>query len=271
MPGFKPWNVPNRLKGNAELYVLFVGMAGSGKSSLTASFAEWIKGTMDATVSCVNLDPGCTYIPFKPDFDIRDLFTVAEIMESEGLGPNGAMIRAAELMEKRLEEILEALSSLQAEHILLDTPGQMEMFVFREAAPRIVEALGSIGRPVVVYVLDASLARRATDLVVASTLMVATQLRLGVPTISVLNKADTLSEFAIKRIEALISDSRAMEGAIIKEKLGAMTDLALGLWGIHGKVWKASSFILPVSAKTGYGMDALYDLCHEAFCVCGEI
>ncbi|MBS7608967.1 ATP/GTP-binding protein [Candidatus Bathyarchaeota archaeon] len=253
------------------MYVLFVGMAGSGKSSLTASFAEWMMEAMGATVGCVNLDPGCTYVPFKPDFDIRKLFTIGEIMESERLGPNGAMIRAAELMEKHLEEILNALSSLKAEHVLLDTPGQMEMFVFREAAPRIVEALGSIGRPIVVYVLDASLARRATDLIVASTLMVATQLRLGIPTITVLNKVDMLSEVALKKIETLISNPKAMEKAIIEEGLGAMTDLALGLWGIHGKVWKASSLILPVSAKTGYGMEALYDLCHEAFCVCGEL
>jgi GTPase SAR1 family protein len=253
------------------LYVLFVGTAGSGKSSLTASFAEWMKKAMGAKVGCVNLDPGCTYIPFKPDFDIRNLFTVSEIMESEGLGPNGAMIRAAEIMEERLEEILKALSSLGAEHVLIDTPGQMEMFVFRDAAPRIVEALVGIGRPVAVYVLDASLARRATDLIVACTLMEATQLRLGIPTISVLNKVDMLSEASIRRIEALISDPKAMERAIIEERLGAMTDLALGLWGIHGSASKASSLILPVSAKTGYGIEALYDLCHEAFCACGEL
>jgi len=221
---------------------------------------------MEVKVGCINLDPGCTYLPFSPEFDVREMFTVMEIMEEEKLGPNGAMIKAMELMEERVEELAARIAEVKADILLIDTPGQMEVFVFRAAGPRVAEALKRSGRPVAVYVLDLSLAVNATGLAVAASLMVATQLRLGMPTVTVLNKADQVRG---RRVDRLLTDFNGLEQAIVCERLGAMTDLALNLLSAY-KTYAKTSGIVKVSAKTSYGMERLYDLCHEAFCECGE-
>ncbi|MEM1589609.1 MAG: ATP/GTP-binding protein [Candidatus Bathyarchaeia archaeon] len=73
--------------------VVILGPAGSGKSLLTASFGKHLQKE-GYTVKFVNLDPGCTLLPYKCDYDVRSMFTVEEIMRSERLGLNGAMLRA---------------------------------------------------------------------------------------------------------------------------------------------------------------------------------
>ena len=73
--------------------ILFLGPAGSGKTSLVKSFSEWIKSTQDKSVSCINLDPGVDFLPYKADFDIRKFFTIESIMKEEKLGLNGALVR----------------------------------------------------------------------------------------------------------------------------------------------------------------------------------
>jgi len=78
------------------MQVLLLGPAGSGKTSLATTFGKWIRSEMGSNISYINLDPGCTSLPYRPSFDIRDHFTIEEIMRKEELGPNGAMIRGAE-------------------------------------------------------------------------------------------------------------------------------------------------------------------------------
>ena len=248
------------------MQVLFIGPAGSGKSLLTATFSHWLTKHIGVKVGCVNLDPGCTYLPYNPDLDVREMFTVTGIMEREKLGPNGAMIKAMEMMEERVEELEASIAEVKADILLVDTPGQMEVFVFRAAGPRVAEVFKRSGRPVAVYVLDPSLAVNATGLAVAASLMVATQLRLRMPTVTVLNKADQVRG---RRVDRLLTDLNGLENAIVGERLGAMTDLALNLVSALRTLARTSG-IVKVSAKTGYGMERLYDLCHEAFCECGE-
>ncbi|MEM2740174.1 MAG: ATP/GTP-binding protein, partial [Candidatus Bathyarchaeia archaeon] len=136
------------------MYILFIGTAGSGKSSLTHSFGSWLEREVEASVGYVNLDPGCIHTPFKPDFDIRSLFTVDDLMRREKLGPNGAIIRAAELMKEYSSIIALEISRIGSEFTLIDTPGQMEIFVFRDTGPVIAESLRRIGRIFAAYIFD---------------------------------------------------------------------------------------------------------------------
>ncbi|MEM2533943.1 MAG: ATP/GTP-binding protein, partial [Candidatus Nezhaarchaeales archaeon] len=126
--------------------MVFLGTAGCGKSLLTHSFGEWIKSNLNLDVGYVNLDPGCEYTPYEPDFDIRSIFTISDLMMKEGLGPNGAMIRASQLMEERFQEIAKAIVSINAKsaYTLIDTPGQMEIFVFRPTGPLVISRLRSL-------------------------------------------------------------------------------------------------------------------------------
>lgn len=69
--------------------VFMVGMAGSGKSSLTAAYSEWLKGS-DQDVLIANFDPGATALPYNPDIDSRRYVDVEKLMLDYKLGPNGA-------------------------------------------------------------------------------------------------------------------------------------------------------------------------------------
>ncbi len=87
--------------------VIFLGTAGSGKTSLCNAYGDWLKTDRDQNVKFINLDPGAVeYLPYAPDFDIRNYFTVPKIMKRENLGPNGAIIRANELMLEKSATII---------------------------------------------------------------------------------------------------------------------------------------------------------------------
>jgi len=250
------------------LNVVFLGTAGCGKSLLTHSFGEWIKSNLNLDVGYVNLDPGCEYTPYEPDFDIRSIFTISDLMMKEGLGPNGAMIRASQLMEERFQEIAKAIVSINAKsaYTLIDTPGQMEIFVFRHTGHIGRSRLRSLSRTVNVFIIDPTLAATAPELMVAMLLGVAVQLRLEASTVTVINKSDLLKGSMIDLILTRPSHLKRL----ISEQEGVFTDLALSCASIVRKLTKASR-VVKVSAKTGYGMNALYDLIHEALCVCGDL
>src|SRR3989304_969901 len=111
--------------------VFIVGMAGSGKSTLTAAYLEWLKsGEQDAIV--VNMDPGATALPYNPDIDSRSYVDVQKLMIDYQLGPNGALIMASDLIADHLEEIREEIDAANPDVVLVDTPGQIELFAFRE-------------------------------------------------------------------------------------------------------------------------------------------
>ena len=79
-------------------YIVFiVGTAGSGKSRLTEAFGNWLKMSKQ-DVATVNLDPGVDSLPYSPDIDVRDYVNISELMEKYQLGPNGALIMAADLV-----------------------------------------------------------------------------------------------------------------------------------------------------------------------------
>ena len=85
--------------------VLFVvGTAGAGKSSLVTSFQRWAR-FLDIDVLAVNLDPGAERVHYDPEFDVRDLISLSEVMDEYDLGPNGAQILAADLVASQAEEV----------------------------------------------------------------------------------------------------------------------------------------------------------------------
>ena len=91
-----------------EIFVYFIGTAGSGKSTLTGSLKRWteLKG-LDAIT--VNLDPGAENLPYEPDVDIRDWISLEEIMDSHELGPNGAQIACADMVALNTPDIKESI------------------------------------------------------------------------------------------------------------------------------------------------------------------
>ena len=131
--------------------VYFTGTAGAGKMSFVRAFAEWLRTAgYDSTV--VNLDPGLEGTDFEPDVDIREWVRLADIQDEYGLGPNGAQVAAADMIALKIFDVKQAVQELKSDYVLIDTPGQIELFAFREASKAIVDALS--GETVMVPELD---------------------------------------------------------------------------------------------------------------------
>ena len=173
-------------------YIFFVGTAGSGKSTLVGAYKQWLDDEgVDSIV--VNLDPGVDALPYSADVDIREWINLEETMREYGLGPNGAQIVAADLMIANISKMTDIIDTYGSEYVLVDTPGQLELFAFRESSQLIVRAFGAEDS-MIVYLSDPSLCRTPNGFISAMVLGALVEFRMQLPTLNVLSKCDTLSD-----------------------------------------------------------------------------
>jgi GTPase SAR1 family protein len=253
----------------AAVNVIFLGTAGSGKTTLVSSFGRWLERNCSYTVGYVNLDPACLETPFKTSFDVRSLFTTSEIMKREKLGPNAATVRCSDLMSERAEEIAESIGRVESDFRLLDSPGQIEIFVFRESGPRIMSALSNKGYTVCVMLFDKTLTSTPVGIATAQLMSLVVQLRIGIPMITAISKADLYPD---SNVDALLSNQSLLFDAIEKEgeKEGAYGDLSLQLPSII-RSFRSPARIIKTSAITGTGFTELLDIINETTCACGDL
>ncbi len=114
-------------------FVFLIGPAGSGKTTMTKTLLEYLRESGEK-VSAVNLDPGVVYLPYRPDYDVREIVELRELMLREKLGPNGGLLRAHEIMLANIDKIVKRIRelALTSSFILIDTPGQLELFALKE-------------------------------------------------------------------------------------------------------------------------------------------
>lgn len=248
---------------------VFTGPAGSGKSSLVRAYSEWARKTLFLRVATVNLDPGADELLYKPTFDIRELFTLRDIMTKYGLGPNGAFIKASELIAERVDEIFseEPFTSINSwDLVLVDTPGQMEAFLFRPASRVFLEKLTRMTHAVLVYVIDASAIERVSDGVFLWFLFVLLQVKTGLLAVPVINKRDIARNPKI--VQLLVEDPAKLINEAFEE--GLSSEVVSDLISVAAKTKGPFRAVL-VSALEESDMEKLHQLVHEAFCVCGDL
>jgi len=234
------------------MFVVFIiGTAGSGKSLLTAAFNEWLKVGKQKTAT-VNLDPGVLTLPYVPDIDIRDYIDINELMEKYGLGPNGALIMAADLIAEEAERLGKEIEDFKSDVVIVDTPGQMELFAFRASGPYIANELTKEPKAIV-YLFDAVFSFNPLNYVSNMFLSAAVYNRFFVPQLHVLSKCDLLPPEEADRIVDWSSNPKALE-AVIEEKLSGTRRL-LSRDMMHVIYRLGLRFLLiPVSAKTNEGL-----------------
>jgi GTPase SAR1 family protein len=234
--------------------VFVIGTAGSGKSLLTASFNEWLKvGKQKAAT--VNLDPGVLNLPYTPDIDIRDYIDINSIMDEYSLGPNGALVLAADLIAEEAERLGGEIKDLQSDVVIVDTPGQMELFAFRASGPYIANELTN-EQKAIVYLFDAVFSFNPLNYVSNMFLSAAVYNRFFFPQLHVLSKCDLLPPEEANRIVDWSADPKALE-AVIEEKLSGTRRLlsrdmmqAIYRLGLEFQ-------LIPVSGKTNEGLISL--------------
>ncbi len=237
-------------------FVFILGPAGSGKSYLTRSFCEWIRSHRMEAIA-VNMDPAAEWLPYSPDVDIRDYITASDVMKKYNLGPNGGLIMSVDLSVNYIDKIREEIESYHPNYVIVDTPGQLEIFAFRAAGPTIVSSLIQGCKAVAVFLIDSYLATKPSSFLSLILLALSTSLRHGLPQIHVLSKADVLSEEEIERILGWIENPESLTLELGKEEpiYTSQIDLA---YAFETMIRSMFSQLIPVSAVTWEGLDQLY-------------
>lgn len=230
---------------------LLVGTAGSGKSLLTKALSDFLKAKELDTI-IVNLDPGVITLPYEPDVDIRNLITVTEIMEKYSLGPNGAMIMASDLLAVKLDEINDEIAQMKPEYVIVDTPGQMELFAFRASGPYIAREL-SFEKRLVLYLFDAVFCNDPLNFVSNLFLFAAVYNRFVLPQYPVLSKVDLLPTEEIDKIVLWSEDPTAFELAVQRQLTGDAQLLSKDLLDAITRLGLYFT-LTPVSATTQEGL-----------------
>lgn len=72
---------------DAPIYLVVLGMAGSGKTTFVKKLAQFQRDEYKPYI--VNLDPACKEVPYPVNIDIRDTVKYKQVMKQYNLGPNG--------------------------------------------------------------------------------------------------------------------------------------------------------------------------------------
>lgn len=231
--------------------VFIVGTAGAGKSLLTAAFSDWLRVSKQ-DVAIVNLDPGALKLPYSPDIDIRDSIDIEDLMEKNSLGPNGALVMAADLVADDVEKLSREIEELQSDVVLVDTSGQLELFAFRASGPYIANELTKENKAIV-YLFDAVFSANPMNFVSNLFISAAIQSRFLQSQIHILSKCDLLPTEEVDRIIDWSANPRALDEAIDARLDGSKRLLSRDM---RRAIQRTSlrPLLLPVSAKTNYGI-----------------
>ena len=226
-------------------FIYFVGTAGSGKSTLVKAYKDWLDSTGTESIT-ITLDPGVDMLPYDADVDIRDWVALDEVMAEFNLGPNGAQVVASDLMAVNIGKMKEVVDDYTETYALVDTPGQLELFAFRESSRTIVNAFGKEDS-MVVYLSDPMLCRSSNGFISNMVLASLVQFRLELPVINILTKIDVLTEDETDRLLNWYNDPEALYDDLLDNDSNPQTIVGSELFkaleniGIIGEMRAVSS------------------------------
>jgi len=243
------------------IFLYFVGTAGSGKTTLTYAFQQWMN-LQGYDAITVNLDPGVEKLSYVPDVDIRETISLSGVMEEYNLGPNGAQIVCADLLALKVNEVKEIVDGFDSDYVLIDTPGQIELFAFRETSRVIIETLGPDSA--MAFLFDPFLSKNPSGFISQVMLSATTQFRFQVPFINVLSKADLLDEKEKDRIMNWVKQPEDLLNDAVNEEASMEKQLSIELFRVLEDMG-VYKILTPVSSETMTGMEDIYNLVQQVF------
>ena len=231
--------------------IIFVtGTAGAGKSLLVSKINEYYTSN-GAFAAILNLDPGVENLPYSCDIDVRDHVDIISLMKQYDLGPNGALIMANDLIASKIDKIQHEIDDVNPDYLLIDTPGQIELFAYRASGPFLVENLDAEEK-VNIFLYDGSLITTPVNFVSIALLATSIKLRLKISTINLITKID-LIEAKMKEILQWSTNLKSLETAISDEADGETYTLTTNILRSLNFGGFAQGLI-PISSVTGEGM-----------------
>jgi len=237
-------------------FIFLVGTAGSGKSLLTASLEKWLVES-DLSVTVVNIDPGVESPPYTSDVDIREYVDYGEVMNNFGLGPNGALVASLDMGVGSVNELREEIIESERDYVLVDCPGQMELFAYRNSGPLMVSGLRGDDPSLSLYLLDSNIAKTPIGYLSSMLLGLSINIRFGLPQLNILSKTDILMEDEIEEIVDWGSEVHLLEEALDQSSEGLVREYSKSILDMLGNIG-STSVTVPVSSKDMTGFDLLY-------------
>jgi GTPase SAR1 family protein len=236
-------------------FVYILGTAGSGKSALTSSLLDTLRAAELNAIS-VNLDPGVKWLPYYPEVDIRDYIDYDKIVEEYQLGPNGALIACVDTAVNYIEEMKEEIEKFEPDYVIVDTPGQLELFAYRDSGKIITSTL-SKNNFSIIFLADSIFLNRPSDFVSVMLLAYSVQTRFKAPQINCISKVDLLSEDVIKRAIQWITEPITLKESFLSEIADIKGEFSERIFDILLEIGTLGEFLL-ISSYTGQGMTELF-------------
>ncbi|KAG9081942.1 hypothetical protein FS749_007273 [Ceratobasidium sp. UAMH 11750] len=199
--------------------IITIGMAGSGKTTFVQRINSYLRSAPSPATGSprapyvINLDPAVANVPFEANIDIRDTVDYREVMKQYNLGPNGGILTSLNLFTTKFDQVLTLVEKRAAEvdYVILDTPGQIEIFTWSASGAILTDALAAAGPACLAYIIDtprcSAPATFMSNMLYACSILYKTRL----PFILVFNKTDvTPHDFAVE----WMSDFEAFQAAL---------------------------------------------------------
>ncbi|CAG9571113.1 putative XPA-interacting protein [Leishmania major strain Friedlin] len=193
--------------------ILVVGMAGTGKTTLVHRMQHYAH-TNGIRSYFINLDPAVTHTPYNVNIDIRDSVRYGEVMKNYRLGPNGAIMTSLNLFATKIHQVVSLLEKKEEmlDWIIVDTPGQIEVFTWSASGQLMADSFGAVFPTVLLFVADTVRCVSSPQTFVSTMLYSSgIMLKQQVPLVVVFNKTDVVSADSVI---AWMRDNDALDEAV---------------------------------------------------------
>lgn len=129
---------------NQKFGQIIIGPPGSGKTTYISAMKNFYN-TFNRPILLINLDPAndCKSVDIF-DIDIRNLISHKDVASTFHLGPNSSFIYCFNFLSENFDWLKSRINNSNKNYILIDTPGQIEIFTSCPSFKTIINKLTNL-------------------------------------------------------------------------------------------------------------------------------